>query len=112
MIIYLAGPMAGYDEHNFPAFNEKAAELRRKGHIVYNPAELEPDEYKRRIAYEEAAAFHNASYRRCLGIELEWITANAEAIYHLKGWEHSKGANAEHVAGRAVGCKFFYEATL
>jgi hypothetical protein len=29
MILYLAGPMAGYQLHNFPAFVEATARLRR-----------------------------------------------------------------------------------
>lgn len=111
MKIYLAGAMAGKPDHNFPAFNAKAAELRALGHEVYNPAELEPDVYASKTV-EEAAKFHNASYRRCLCIEIEWITKNADAIYLLEGWEFSPGANAEFTVAKAVGCKFFYEASL
>ena len=42
--VYIAGPMSGYEEFNFPAFN-KAEELLRKSygyeHVV-NPAKLHP----------------------------------------------------------------------
>ena len=37
--IYLAGPMSGLPELNYPAFHAKAAELRAAGHHVENPAE-------------------------------------------------------------------------
>lgn len=39
MILYLAGPMRGIPEFNFPAFMSAAADLRAQGHIVFNPAE-------------------------------------------------------------------------
>lgn len=109
MKIYIAGPMAGYPEHNFPAFNAKAAELRALGHIVYNPAEIEPDEYKK-ISEEEAKVYHNSGYRNCLQKELVWICEHGEGMYMLKGWEQSKGANSEFATGKAIGLTFAYEA--
>jgi Domain of unknown function (DUF4406) len=112
MKIYLAGPMAGMPEHNFPAFNAKAKELRSLGHEVYNPAEIEPDEYAKIASEEKKAEFHNGGYRNCLSKELVWICNSAEGMYLLKGWEHSKGANSEFTTGKAVGVQFFYEAAL
>lgn len=39
MRIYIAGPMSGRHEFNFPAFHAEAARLRDMGHTVLNPAE-------------------------------------------------------------------------
>jgi hypothetical protein len=39
MKIYIAGPMSGLPEHNFPAFNAAARQLRALGYDVLNPAE-------------------------------------------------------------------------
>ncbi|MFU2878316.1 DUF4406 domain-containing protein [Pseudomonas aeruginosa] len=41
--IYLAGPMTGLPEHNFPAFHAEAARLRQFGYHVENPAEINPE---------------------------------------------------------------------
>ena len=41
--LYLAGPMAGLPEHNYPAFNAAAEQLRDAGFEVMNPAEFEGD---------------------------------------------------------------------
>ena len=37
--IYLAGPMSGLPDFNYPAFHAAAAVLRAQGHYVENPAE-------------------------------------------------------------------------
>lgn len=37
--LYLAGPMTGFEDFNFPAFNAMAAQLRARGYVVENPAE-------------------------------------------------------------------------
>ena len=45
MKLYLAGPMRGVPEFNFPAFFRAAAQLEREGHIVFNPAAKDNAEY-------------------------------------------------------------------
>lgn len=89
MRIYLADPMRGYPEHNFPAFNAAAAGLRDAGHTVFNPADTgEPTGW---------------SIRDFLFVDLAWICNHAEAIALLPGWEKSKGATAEHATALAIG---------
>ncbi|MDI1279280.1 DUF4406 domain-containing protein [Methylobacter sp.] len=50
--IYLAGPMSGLPDFNYPAFNQAAERLRGLGFHVENPAECAPcgswGEYMRR----------------------------------------------------------------
>jgi hypothetical protein len=37
--LYLAGPMTGHPENNYPAFHAAARRLRSAGFVVLNPAE-------------------------------------------------------------------------
>lgn len=43
MKLYIAGPMTGLPDLDFPAFHEAAAKLRAQGHEVINPAEINAD---------------------------------------------------------------------
>lgn len=100
MKIYLAGPMSGYDDFNFPAFDAAAATLRAAGYEVFNPA----DQDRKTWGSMENIKKH-ANYRDCLRVDLNWILDHAEAIALLPGWERSKGANAERATAVALGLK-------
>ena len=86
MRIYLAGPMRGYADLNFPKFHAAAAMIRGAGHTVFNPAE-HPAE----------------SLRANLAIDTSWICLVAEAVVLLPGWEKSLGAQAENALAVCLG---------
>ncbi len=79
MIVYIVGPMTGYEEFNRPAFHNAAAELVSKGFTVLNPAVL-PD------------GLTQAQYMQ---IDTSMLFV-ADAIYLLNGWQESQGAQAEY----------------
>lgn len=110
MRIYIAGPMRGIPEFNFPAFFAAADKLRAEGHFVFNPAERDnlvhgTDISKGNINGDEdlAAKQFGFNLRDALGADLAWICAEADAIALLPGWRKSKGARAERAAARALG---------
>jgi hypothetical protein len=110
MNIYLAGPMRGIKDFNFPAFFQKADELRSQGHTVFNPAERDIKIHGPKVAYGNetgdlavATKEHGFNLRDALGADLEWICKEADAIALLPGWEKSKGASAERAVGLALG---------
>ena len=110
MKIYLAGPMRGIPEFNFPAFYRAAAQLERNGHIVFNPAARDNEKYGADISKgnpegreDVAASQHGFSLREALGADLAWICAEADAVALLPDWRNSKGATAEYATAVALG---------
>lgn len=108
--IYVAGPMRGIPEFNFPAFNAAAAKLRAAGHFVFNPAEKDNERHGTDISKGNATGDeklatqqHGFNLREALGLDLQFICAEADAIALLPGWEKSKGATAEHATAVALG---------
>ena len=101
MKVYLAGPMTGYKDFNFPAFEKAAAQLRAEGHEVFSPAEKDQELYGADVNKSETGAHADAaakgfSLRQALSLDLQWICEEADAVAFLPGWERSAGANAEH----------------
>lgn len=102
--IYIAGPMQGYPEFNFPRFNAVAACMRLQGNtVVFNPAEKDIERHNgTNIAtgnatgsLASAKAEHGFNLRQALKEDTAFI-CGADAIIMLPGWEKSNGAQAEH----------------
>jgi hypothetical protein len=116
--IYLAGPMSGIPEFNFPAFMDMADYLRQRGYNVFNPAEHDIERVGHDFSTEaktgdaEDAAKYGITYRKCLKADLTWICDQADAMYMLTGWEKSKGCQAEHSLAKALDIPIFYERTI
>jgi len=92
VIIYIAGPMSGYPEFNYPAFNAAEQELSDRGFTVLTPVsgELAP-------TVDEAKPW-DWYMRRALAQVIE-----AEAIALLDGWAASRGATLEREVAVALG---------
>lgn len=112
--IYVAGPMRGIPDFNFPAFYKAEADLLREGWDVFNPARSDdevgsvPAEIQK-TGDIDLAAQAGFSLRHALARDTEWIALHADAIYMLKGWEKSAGANAEWALAKALGLEIHYE---
>lgn len=112
MRIYLAGPMQGIKDFNFPAFHAAARVLRLQGnHTVFSPAEKDEEIYGKdslKSDKGDIADTKGFSLREALKIDMTWICDHAEAIALLPGWENSKGANAEWALAKALGLQIIY----
>lgn len=117
MNIYVAGPMRGIPEFNFPAFHAATALLRGQGHVVFSPAERDENEFGPVSSPEgdekvlAKAVFMSVMglRRRVFAADMEWICKHADAIYMLGGWENSKGALAEIHLADALGLEIIYQ---
>ena len=108
--VYLAGPMRGIPEFNFPAFMSAAEFLRKQGFFVFNPAERDIERLGVDISKgneagseDQAAKEHGFNLRTSLYEDMRYICLEADAIALLPGWEKSKGANAELATALALG---------
>jgi hypothetical protein len=95
MKIYVAGPMRGIPEFNFPSFNPAERDNERHGKDI-SLGNVEGCE-------DKAAKEHGFNLRDALADDLEFICKHADAIAMLPGWENSKGANAERATAVALG---------
>jgi hypothetical protein len=106
--VYLAGPMRGIKDFNFPAFFEAEEQLRARGYEVFNPARRDAEHYGAGItkiasgSEEEAAAKTGFNIREALGADCDWITKHADMVVFLPGWENSTGCQAEHALAVAL----------
>lgn len=92
--VYLAGPMTGIPEFNYPAFNRVASRLRADGLHVENPAE-NPD--------PDCGTW--AGYMRKALAQL----VTCDRIHLMPGWQHSRGAGCEKQVAEWLGLTISFE---
>lgn len=85
--VYVAGPMTGYPELNYPAFHATAEKLRGMGYEVVSPAELNPI---------------TTPYREAMLNDIKALV-ECDHILMLQGWQASKGATLEHHIASVLG---------
>lgn len=110
--IYVAGPMRGHPEFNFPAFMKAAKDLRALGFEVFNPAERDIDKGFNVTGMQGLACEmvdQGFSLRQALSDDTRWICEHADMIYMLNGWEFSDGALAELALAKALGLRVRYQ---
>lgn len=90
---YLAGPMSGYPELNFPLFHAEAKRLRDSGHEVVNPAEINPD--------------ITSGWADCMRADIAALVT-CEAIALQPGWQQSRGASLEHHIATQLGMQVIH----
>lgn len=89
MKYYLAGPMAGIPDRNFPMFAAAATFLRDRGFTVLSPAELNKE-------------YLNKGRSVCMRRDIEFVM-QADGIFMLPGWRESQGALCEFAVATQLG---------
>jgi len=109
---YLAGPMTGIAQFNFPAFYSAAAALRSRGLEIVSPAELD-----QASGIADKAMASTDGRLTTSGIEQTWgdllardvkiVADEVDGIIFLDGWQASRGARLEAFVGVLCGHEFF-----
>lgn len=114
--LYLAGPMRGYPQYNFPAFTAAAKQLRDRGYFVFSPHEKDI-ELHGEAAFNgsvdrqgEVASNAGFSLRAAFKLDADFICDEADGVALLAGWETSRGARAESAIAVAIGVPRFTQA--
>lgn len=105
---YLAGlgPMTGYPQFNFPAFDEAAARLRGRGFNIVSPTELDDKStrYKSLASPNGIAAIGDSRWRELLRRDVNIVMdEECKGVICLPGWENSIGALLETYVAEAFG---------
>lgn len=113
--IYIAGPMTGYPDHNFPAFDSAERRLCKQGLNVISPAEIDRVVFgwgtfpPKDTNIPMFSTKKDTIIRRDIAIIFD-MDAEHSALYMLDGWFDSPGACLERAVARYRGMKIFYEA--
>jgi hypothetical protein len=110
--IYLAGPMSGIPQFNFPAFFAAAGQLRAAGFEVVSPAEIDNSEDKGAALSSPDGDMRNIANKKTWGDFLArdvklLADTGIQGIVFLPNWQTSKGAKLEALVGLLQGFKFW-----
>jgi hypothetical protein len=94
--------MTGLPEHNYPAFNQAAEQLRAKGYTVVTPTEVGND-----LEAKLGAERFSLSYQAYMMANIIALL-NCNAIVLLPGWRNSRGARLERHIAQVLGFDEFY----
>lgn len=96
-VVYIAGPVTGMPDLNFPAFNAEAARLRGLGFEVENPADNQ----------KETSDPHSRTWLFWMRMDLVRLS-RSDWLFMLPGWHRSRGALIEHRLASDLGLRIVY----
>jgi Domain of unknown function (DUF4406) len=117
-VIYIAGPMTGIPQFNFPAFDAVAEGLRSQDYTVVSPAEMDdPQTRKAALASPDGApgsgTTDGQTWGDFLARDVKLIADEIDVVAVIPGWEKSRGARLETFVARALcGKRVVYAGSL
>lgn len=88
-VVYIAGPMTGLPDFNFPAFRAAAADLSARGYDVRTPTDAD-------------GGSQDKSWQFYMRLALRMLL-DCDQVVLLPGWERSRGACIERSVAEALG---------
>ena len=110
MKLYVSGPMSGMESFNIPAFDQAARRLRRMGHEVVSPAELDHPEFRMACIGSDGKTIPpgGETWGTLLARDVKLLADDGiEGIVVLPGWTQSRGALLETYVGRLCGLPIY-----
>lgn len=109
-VAYLAGPMSGIAQFNFPAFDEAARRLREKGHVIISPAELDDPDVRTKAmdSADGAPSAELPSWGALLARDVSIVADLCNALILLPGWAKSRGAKLEAYVALLCGHSIYF----
>lgn len=112
MKLYLAGPMTGIPQFNFPMFDRVAAALRAMGHEVINPAEEDSPEVRAAALASATGSLADLAptgetWGDMLARDVKIVADQCDGIAVLPNWQTSRGALLEAVVAYLCGKPMF-----
>lgn len=104
MKIYLAGPMKGIKDHNYPAFHREATVLRGMGHEVWCPAEYDVQTGGAGSMSDDSEIQEASGFNLKVAIlaNYRYIICTAECVALMVGWKNSRGSKAERAVAEQL----------
>jgi hypothetical protein len=106
MKIYIAGPMSGVEDFNFPLFFETEKVLKELGYEVVNPAHNDGETLEEALAMAGTPDKPNNSWGYYMRRDLPNVL-DVDAICVLPNWRKSKGASLEVHVAEALGLPIY-----
>lgn len=108
---YLAGPMRGYAQFNFPLFHSASAYLRDKGYEIINPAEEDSDAVQQEAMASITGELVDGNIAgetagEILARDVKIVFDRVGGIIFLPNWHRSTGAKLEAIVGLLSDHKF------
>lgn len=107
MKIYIAGPMRGLPEWNFPAFDEAERRWRSFGHIAFSPAATD-----RALGYLPTTEGVDQEHLKHVMLSDIACLYSADAIALLPGWQNSRGTAVELALAQFLGLDIYDAVTM
>ena len=103
--LYIAGPMSGLPQFNFPAFYEAQKAVEALGFDAINPAELDPPEVQEAAWASPDGSLSGGqvgghTWGELLARDVKSIADGSDGVVLLPGWQTSKGARLERMVAQ------------
>jgi hypothetical protein len=106
--LYIAGPMSGIPQFNYPAFYAAAKAARKMGWSVFSPAEMDDPEMQQKALQSQAGRWCDLegcgeTWGDVLAKDVKLVSDVIDSLALLPGWENSRGARLEAFVALSVG---------